>query len=309
MERTAPNGLDAADWSWADDSLQKLKDLNIRPIVGLLHHGSGPRSTNLLDQGIGERLAAYASAVARRYPWVEDYTPVNEPLTTARFSALYGHWYPHAQDDFSFARALLNQCRAIVLSMREIRKINSSARLIQTDDLGKVFSTPQLAYQAEFENLRRWCTFDILSGHLDRNHRMWQYFTSLGIHEAELQWFLDNACPPDVIGINHYLSGERYLDQNLERYPPYLYGENGQERYADLLASRVLRDGAAGPLALLREAWDRYHIPLAITECHNGCTREEQLRWFLEVWRCCGTVSRRGDGSFSRYGVVSSRGI
>src|SRR3712207_7520391 len=74
---------------------------------------------------------SYAGAVARRYPWVSDYTPVNEPLTTARFSALYGHWYPHAKDDRSFARALLNQCRAVVLAMAAIRdrkstRLNSS---------------------------------------------------------------------------------------------------------------------------------------------------------------------------------------
>ena len=25
-----------------------------------------------------------------RYPWIDAYTPVNEPLTTARFSGLYG---------------------------------------------------------------------------------------------------------------------------------------------------------------------------------------------------------------------------
>ena len=50
-----------------------------------------------------------AGAAAERYPWIEDWTPVNEPLTTARFSALYGHWYPHAQDEHAFWLALLNQ--------------------------------------------------------------------------------------------------------------------------------------------------------------------------------------------------------
>ena len=71
-----------------------------------------------------EKLAQYAAAVARRYPWVTDYTPVNEPLTTARFSCLYGHWYPHERDALLFAKAFLAQCRGIVLSMRAIRAIN-----------------------------------------------------------------------------------------------------------------------------------------------------------------------------------------
>jgi len=51
-----------------------------------------------------------------------------------------------------------------------------------------------------------------------------------------------------------------------------------------VLAARVLPEGAAGPEALLIEAWERFGLPLAVTEAHNGCTREEQLRWLDEVW-------------------------
>ena len=68
-----------------------------------VHHGSGPGSTNLLDPKFPEKLARYAQEVATRFPYVVDYTPVNEPLTTARFSALYGYWYPHRRDEHSFA--------------------------------------------------------------------------------------------------------------------------------------------------------------------------------------------------------------
>ena len=40
-ERTAPEGLESADWSWADERLARLRELKVRPVVGLLHHGSG----------------------------------------------------------------------------------------------------------------------------------------------------------------------------------------------------------------------------------------------------------------------------
>src|SRR5438270_649255 len=53
-ERTAPSGLQSADWTWPDRRLARLKELNIRPIVTLLHHGSGPRHTNLLDPAFPE---------------------------------------------------------------------------------------------------------------------------------------------------------------------------------------------------------------------------------------------------------------
>lgn len=293
-ERTAPDGLEHADWSWPDARLHRLRTLGIAPIVGLVHHGSGPRSTSLLDPGFAAKLAAYAASVAARYPWVDAYTPVNEPLTTARFSALYGHWYPHARSDLAFARALLAQCRAVVLAMRAIRVVNAGARLVQTDDLGYTWSTPALAAQAAFENERRWLTWDLLCGRMDRHHRLWGWLRAIGVAEAELTWFTDNPCPPDVLGVNHYLSGERFLDERIERYPADSHGGNGRDRYADVLAARVLVGGAAGPQPLLHQAWQRFHLPIAITEAHNGCTREEQLRWLLELWDAARRAGARG---------------
>ena len=46
--------------------------------------------------------------------------------------------------------------------------------------------------------------------------------------------------------------------------------------------------------ALLAEAWQRYGRPLAVTEAHLSCTREEQMRWLLEVWRAAGRLRDQG---------------
>jgi dTDP-4-dehydrorhamnose reductase len=110
-ERTVSGRLDRYDWSWPDGRLHRLRTLGIAPIVGLVHHGSGPRGTDLTDARFAARLARYARAVARRYPWVRDWTPINEPLTTARFSGLYGHWYPHGRDARTFLRCLMTETR------------------------------------------------------------------------------------------------------------------------------------------------------------------------------------------------------
>src|SRR5688572_26392017 len=71
-EHMAPQGVARADWKWADTRLGHLQGLKIRPIAGLVHHGSGPLYTDLLDPEFGEKLQEYASAFAQRYPWVED---------------------------------------------------------------------------------------------------------------------------------------------------------------------------------------------------------------------------------------------
>jgi dTDP-4-dehydrorhamnose reductase len=283
-ELCAPESPDRIDWSWPDARLARLQELGIDPIVGLLHHGSGPRYTNLLDERFPELFADYARAVAERFPSVQRYTPINEPLTTARFSALYGHWYPHHRDDRSFVRALLNECRATVLAMRAIRGVNPNAQLIQTDDLGRTTSTPKLAYQAEFQNERRWLAWDLLCGHIEPQHALWRYLLRSGATPSELAWFRSNPCPPDVIGINHYLTSDRHLDETLTHLTD-CWGGNGRDAYADIEAVRVLPHSVAGIAGALQDTWQRYRIPVAITEAHLGCTREEQLRWLAQIWQ------------------------
>lgn len=279
-------------WNWITSQLETIRQHNITPIAGLLHHGSGPRFTSLHDIKFAEHLAGYASAVASQFPWIEYYTPVNEPLTTARFSGLYGFWYPHHTDAASFANMLLNQLKGVVLSMKAIRKINPAAKLVQTEDLAKTHSTPLLKYQADFENKRHWLTFDILCGRLNPAHYFWKYFISLGIKKEALYFFLDNPCPPGVMGFNYYVTSERYLDENIHSYPGCSHGGNGKHSYADLAAVRFTQ--TAGLKNLLTEAWERYRLPVAVTEVHLNCTREEQLRWFKEAWDVCCNLKTNG---------------
>lgn len=293
-ERTAPNGLASADWGWADARLSRIRQLGIEPIIGLLHHGSGPAYTDLLDPMFPEKLAEYAGAVARRYPWVRRYTPVNEPLTTARFSGLYGHWYPHERDSQKFVRMLLNQCRGTALAMQAIREVNPQAELVQTEDIGKTYSTPALAYQADFDNERRWLSFDLLCGRVDSRHSMYHYLRWLGIEEDALAPFWERPCPPDLLGVNYYVTSERFLDERVERYPRSVAGGNSRHVYADVEAVRVQTGGIGGPEPLLREVWTRYGLPIAVTEAHLGASCEERMRWFYEVWKAGVCLRREG---------------
>jgi dTDP-4-dehydrorhamnose reductase len=281
-ERTVAFGA-GEHFSWAHARLGRLRDFGIVPIVGLLHHGSGPPRTSLLDPEFPTQLAAYAASVARQFPWISDYTPVNEPLTTARFSCLYGHWYPHLRDPRAFATALLNQCHAIALSMRAIRRINPGARLVQTDDLGHVRATPRLLYQAEFENERRWLAFDLLMGRVDEQHPMWPFLRDASNGERLLGLLRDEPCVPHIVGLNYYVTSERFLDDRLALYPGRAAGGNARDRYVDVEAARVCPEGLLGARRLLGQAWQRLGRPLALTEAHLGCSVEEQVRWLHSI--------------------------
>lgn len=284
-EMVAPESLDQMDWSWLDERLGELQRLGITPIAGFLHHGSGPSYTNLIDPELPQKMAIYARAFAQRYPWVEDYTPFNEINTTARFSCLYGHWYPHHKSDESYLRALMNQCKGTVLAMREIRRVNHRAKLVQTDDLGKAQSTPKLEYQRDFENERRWLSFDLLCGKVTEDHPLYSYIISHGIKRNELEWLEKNPFAPNIIGLNHYHLSNRFLDHRLELYPSWSHGTNGKDQYADVGAVDTGQIEPPSPEQIIMEAWYRYELPIAVTEVHTRGNRESQMRWLYQVWQ------------------------
>ena len=297
-ERIAPNDPEQRDFAWTDERLPEIQRLGMNPILTLCHHGSGPHYTSLLDDSFAPGLAAHAAAVAQRYPWVRDWTPVNEVLTTARFSALYGYWYPHTKDEGLFWTALLNEIDATRLSMRDIRKVNPEARLIQTDDLGYCHSTPPLQEEADFQNERRWVGWDLLCGWVVPGHALYERIAAYGLEER-LQTIAADPCPPDILGINHYLSSERLRDHRV-----HLYGDRSMADrdtgtceghcFVDVDAIRNRKEGVLGFPALLQQAWERYGLPMAVTECHNGATREEQVRWFVQVWDEVDALRRGG---------------
>ena len=294
-ETIAPESPDELDFAWHDARLKRLREHGIKVVAGLVHHGSGPRYTNLLDPGFPDLLARFAARVARRYPWVDYWNPVNEPATTARFSCLYGHWYPHHTDIDSTFRALVNQCLAIKRAMDAIRAEVPGARLLPTEDVGKTFATEALQYQADHENERRWLTFDLLAGRVVPGHPFYNWLRNKAASKQVLAELATGAATPDMIGFDHYLTSERYLDQRIGRYPNEPVGSNGRDRYVDVEAVRIAKlERQLGPRLRLKETWERYRIPIAVTEVHHGCTRDEQVRWLNQVWTEAGQARSEG---------------
>jgi dTDP-4-dehydrorhamnose reductase len=284
-ETVAPETPSELDFSWHDKRLEHLRKRGIKVIAGLVHHGSGPKYTGLIDPAFPDLLAAYAAKVARRYPWIEMWNPVNEPMTTARFSCLYGHWYPHLTDIDATFSALVNQCLAIKRAIEAIRQVIPGAQLVTTEDVGKTFATEPLQYQADHENERRWLTFDLLAGRVVPGHAFYRWLRNKAASDESLAELATGSGTPSVIGFDHYLTSERYLDHRLEHFPNVEPGSNGRDRYVDVEAVRFAKlSKQLGPRLRLRETWERYGIPIAITEVHHGCTRDEQVRWLHQVW-------------------------
>jgi dTDP-4-dehydrorhamnose reductase len=171
-----------------------------------------------------------------------------------------------------------------MLAMQAIREVNPAASLIQTEDAGRTGSTPMLAYQARQDNHRRWLTMDLLTGRVVQTHPLWFWLLEAGASPAHLAWMAEHPCPPDVVGLNYYLTSDRHLDEALEHYPEWSHGGNGRHRYADIEAVRAHAGTFCGHEGILMEAWNRYGLPVALTEVHAGGSREDQMRWLARAW-------------------------
>ena len=293
-DRIASRGLAAADWSWADARLLRLAEHRIEPIAGLLHHGGGPRGMSILHPHFPAAFGNFALAVARRYPWIGTYIPINEPLTTARFAGLYGLWHPHARDDAVFARLLLAQCLAIRAATDAVRSVRPDARVIVSEDVGRTFSTPQLAPIARRANERRWLSWDLLAGRVDEHHPMWPLLASSVTARRDLYSLLDRPAPPDILGIDHYVTSDRYLDERIDAFPESVRPRSFQPRYVDVEAVRVAGLPGDGVARAIDDTWDRYRRPVALTEVALAGSPADQVAWWRDAWAAANDARRRG---------------
>ncbi len=270
-ERAAPLHPEERDFTWGQERASRLHALGVAPIVTLLHHGSGPHYTHLLDDAFPKSFAAYAEAAARALPFVRAFTPINEVLTTTRFSTLYGVWYPNARDDAAFGRALVHQARATQLAMARIRTVTPDARLVTTEDLqGFVAGDVRMESYVAFLRERRWLALDLIEGRVDKDHALYTWLRdAAGIAEATLADVRARATPIDVAGFNHYPHSERYLFTRA----------NGTIGDVPAVYVRGATDLRCAPL--LRDAAERFPT-LALSEVHVNAIASERVAWLLE---------------------------
>ena len=71
-------GPDKFDWSFADEVMNELKALDITPILDLMHFGLPDWIGTYQNPEMPIHFENYAAAIAKRYPWVRFFTPINE---------------------------------------------------------------------------------------------------------------------------------------------------------------------------------------------------------------------------------------
>jgi beta-glucosidase/6-phospho-beta-glucosidase/beta-galactosidase len=204
-------GPDRYDWSFVDDTFRELERLRIVPIVDLLHFGLPDWMGDFQNPEFPHHFAAYAKALAARYPALRLYTPINEILITALFSAHYGWWNERLHSDRAFVTAIKHLCQANTLAMRAILEVVDHPLFIQNES-SEYFHPmePSCFAKASFQNLLRFVALDLTYGH-PVPAPIYEYLLDNGMTRTEYHWFLENQVKTrcvmgtDYYGLNEHL--------------------------------------------------------------------------------------------------------
>jgi beta-glucosidase len=273
---TTLRGPGRHDWSFADESFAEVRRLGILPIVDLCHFGVPDWIGDFQNPDFPELFADYAEAFARRFPWVQLYTPVNEMFITAVFSAKYGWWNEQRQDDRSYVTAIKHIVRANVLAMQAILRVRPDALFIQSESTEHFHPECPLALpHAEHRNAERFLTLDLNYGRRVCSS-MYEYLLDNGMTRAEYHFFqaqdLRRHC---IMGNDWYVTNE------------HLIGADGHSRWAGEVF---------GYDTVTRDYHARYGLPVMHTETNmdEGPNGDEAERWLWKQWS--GLMRLKRDG-------------
>ena len=250
------------DWSFADETFNGMKERGITPIVDLCHFGVPDWIGNFQNPDFPSIFAEYAGAFAQRYPYLTLYTPVNEIFITAMFSAQYGWWNERLQSDQAFVTALKLICKANVMAMQAILRVQPEATFIQSESSEYFHAIdPRAREIARFLNQKRFLSLDLTYGY-PLNVTMYEYLRANGMTKEEYDWFqLNQVKARCVMGNDYYVTNEHLV-----------HPDGSTQASGEIFGYYVITN----------QYYRRYRLPIMHTETNikmPACTE-----WLLKQW-------------------------
>jgi beta-glucosidase/6-phospho-beta-glucosidase/beta-galactosidase len=257
---TAP---DHYDWEICDPQMNRLRELGITIIADLCHFGVPSWLGGFQDQAFPVLFAEYARAFARRYSWVQHFTPVNEIFVCANFSALKGWWNECEQSDATFVRAIRNLCMAHELAVEAILSERPDAVIVQAESIEQFHAAGRGA-QAETDrmNALKQLSLDLTMGH-ELAPGMARYLNEHGVTSNDLSFFRERrAVGQRWLGVDYFPTCEHRLSATGHR--------------------TNARSAAMGLEALATEYYHRYRVP--IFHCETNRMSHLAVDWLDRQW-------------------------
>ena len=249
-------------WTHYADEIAQLKEAGQEPVVTLLHF---TLPAWMADRGgatapdFPEKFGRFAKEAAKRLGLqVRWWCTINEPNVQMFFGYVAGAWPPGVKDKAQAVKAYEGLLRA---------HGKAAAALRATDDDAFIGLAVNMIW---FEPANRWNPIEYVVANSAASGFNWSFYESIrtGRMQFRMPGFptLDVAAPElkgtiDWVGINYYR-------RNLVRFKPSAPGMVDISAGPGPLSDAKVEIYPAGQLALVREAWQRYHLPIVITE--NG---------------------------------------
>jgi beta-glucosidase/6-phospho-beta-glucosidase/beta-galactosidase len=269
-------GPEKFDWEFADTVFQYIRQQQIIPITDLCHFGVPDWIGNFQNPDFPKLFASYASAFAKRFPWIQLYTPINEMYICALFSAYYGWWNEQLTSDNSFVTALKHIVKANVLAMGAILETRPDALFIQSESSEYYHAeNPKAIKPAELMNARRFLSLDLNYGRRIESE-MYEYLMDNGMTREEYHFFLSSRLKRHcIMGNDYYITNEHRVSAN-----------GATESAGDVFGYHVITS----------QYYDRYKIPVMHTETNlkEGPCGNEAVNWLWKEW--ANVMRVRNDG-------------
>lgn len=260
------------DWAFTDQVFNRLRELEICPIVDLCHFGVPDWLGNFQNPDFPYHFAEYAEAFAKRFPDLQLYTPINEIFIAAMFSGQYGWWNERLQSDAAFVNALKNLCKANVMAMHAILRIQPEATFIQSESSEYFHAIdPAATPLARFLNQKRFLSLDLTYGY-PLNVTMYNYLLNNGMTPNEYRWFTDNQVKGRcIMGNDYYVTNEHIVHPD------------GHTQAAGEIF---------GYYVITSQYFHRYKLPIMHTETNIKMPASKE--WLLKQWANVHRLKRDG---------------
>jgi beta-glucosidase len=264
------------DWSFTDATFRELRVRDIVPIADLCHFGVPDWLGNFQNPAFPEAFATFARDFARRFPWVQLYTPINEMFVCATFSAAYGWWNEQLRSDRAFVTALKHIVKANVLAMRAILEVRRDALFVQSESTEYFHpDDPPALSHTDMLNERRFLPLDLNYGRpVDSD--MYEFLMDNGLARAEYRFFLEHSLKQHcIMGNDYYVTNEHRVSADGHTRPAgEVFGYDG----------------------ITWQYYQRYRLPVMHTETNlvQGPRGDEAAYWLWKQW--ANVMRVRNDG-------------
>ncbi len=273
------------DFSFADEVMAEIKRLGITPILDLLHFGVPDWLGNFQNPELPIHFAAYAEEVAKRYPWVRFYTPVNEIYVTARASGKDGLWNEQLKTDRGFVTAMKHLVAASIMATQAISRHRPDCIIVQSESAEYFHEAKAIqSDKIKLANKQRFISLDLLYANAPEAD-IYLYLADNGLTREEYDWFMRGEPPGYQVMGNDY------------------YGRNEHIILPD--DAMLPAEDVMGWYRITHEYYARYKKPVMHTET-NTFDPEAAKSWLWKQW--INVLSMRKDGvpvlGFTWYSLI-----